>query len=468
MTDGLETVRQFIREHRLETMSVTVPDLHGIARGKKVPARRILESDASPMRMSNLMVMLDYAGMPHPPPENDHRWWPSWSEGYADTRMAVDPATVRIVPWQPGTGLLIGDLEHVDGRGMLGYLPRATLLRLTRRLAELGFESKASVEMEFMLFDETHRSVAEKGFRHLKPLWQTPQAYRLTTLGVHDELLSGMSAALSGFGLPVETWNVEAGPGQVEINLAPATALEAADQGFLFKHAVKELAASLGVYATFIAKLSPEGFGNGTHLNFSLWREGMNAFHSADSDTGMSAHMRHFVAGVVRTLPEFTLMYAPTVNAYRRFVPYYSTGMMLSWGYDNKSNAVRCVTESPELTRIEQRTAGGDVNPYLLLAACIAAGLYGMENELAPPPPITADAYADTSLGRVPATIDEALELFEQSEITNATLGEDFVRFYAHSRRIESRCFAQAMQAMEGAGATDVTDWELARYLEMV
>ena len=194
-------------------MSVTVPDLHGIARGKKVPARRVLESGASPMRMSNLMVMLDYAGIPHPPPENDDRWWPSWSEGYADTRMVVDAATARIVPWQPGTGLVVGDFEHVDGRGVLEYLPRATLKRLDRRLADLGFESRASIEMEFMLLDETHRTVAEKGLSESGACCgPTPQAYRLTTLGVHDELLSGMSRALEGFGLPVEAWNVEGGP----------------------------------------------------------------------------------------------------------------------------------------------------------------------------------------------------------------------------------------------------------------
>ena len=465
MTDGLGSLRQFIREHKLDAVSVTVPDLHGIARGKKVPARRILESDGAPMNMSNLMVMLDYAGIPHPPPEHDDRWWPSWSEGYADTRMVVDPSTARLVPWQPGTGLVVGDFEHVDGRGILEYLPRATLKRLVRRLDDLGLESRAAIEMEFMLFDETHNSVVEKGYRDLEPLWRTPQAYRLTTLGIHDELLSGMSRALEGFGLPVETWNVEGGPGQMEINLAPGPALEAADHGFLFKHAVKELAAGRDVYASFISKLAPDGFGNGTHLNFSLWRDGANAFHSAGSETGMSTLMRHFVAGVVRTLPEFTLMYAPTVNAYRRFVPYFSTGMMLTWGFDNKSNAIRCVTESPSLTRVEQRTAGGDVNPYLLLAACIAAGLHGIDSELEPPPPTCTDAYAEPSLGRVPASIDEAAALFEQSEVANTMLGEDFVRFYAHSRRIESQCFALAMEGIEDEG---VSDWELARYLEMV
>ena len=179
MSKELESVREFIRENDIDTIAVTVPDLHGIARGKKIPARRILESDGSPMRMSNLMVMLDYAGMPHPPPANDDRWWPSWNEGYADTRMVVDPATVRLVPWQERTGLLLGDFEHVDGRGELNYLPRATLRRLIGRLDEMGYQSKAAIEMELMLFNETAQTLAQKGYRDLDPLWSTPQALSL-------------------------------------------------------------------------------------------------------------------------------------------------------------------------------------------------------------------------------------------------------------------------------------------------
>ena len=192
-----------------------------------------------------------------------------------------------------------------------------------------------------------------------------------------------------------------------------------------------------------------------------------HAFHDPDAEDGMSTVMRQFVAGVVTTLREFTLMYAPTINAYRRFEPYFSNGMTQSWGYDNKSATVRCITESPSLTRLEQRTAGGDVNPYLVdigpawLPACT-----GIENELEAPAPILGDAYADETRGRVPTNIEEAVDLFEQSKITNKYLGEDFVRFFAHSRRVESACFHQVVAS--GAVPEEVTDWELARYFEMV
>ncbi len=466
LSDDLEEVRAFIDKHELDAIALAVPDLHGIARGKKIPARRILESDDSPMRLSNLMVMVDYAGIPHPPPENDDRWWPSWSEGYADTRMVIDPGTRRLVPWQERTGLLVGDLEHVDGRGDLEYLPRATLKRLVNRLQDMGFVSKSAIEMEFMLFNETSQSAQAKGFKNLDALWNTPQAYSLTPLDRHDAVIARIRNSMEAFGLPIETWSTEGGPGQLEMNLAPSEALASADRAFLFKHALKELAAAEDMLVTFIPKLSMEGFGNATQLNLSLWRDGANAFHDPDTDDNLSTLMKQFVAGIVTTLREFTLLYAPTINAYRRFVPYYSSGFMLSWGYDNKSNTVRCVTESPSLTRLEQRTAGGDANPYLMLAAALAAGLYGVDNELEAPPPVLGDAYSEPSLLRVPATLDEAIELFEQSEITNAYLGEDFVRFFAHSRRIESACFREAMEGV--ANSEEVTDWELARYFEIV
>jgi len=466
MKQNSNELTKLIEEHNLDTVSVVASDLHGVARGKKVPAKRLLESSSSPMRMSNLMAMLDYAGAPFPPPEGDERWWPSWSEGYTDTRAVIDPNSARLVPWQPGTGLVVCDFEHVDGRGELNYMPRATLKRLTQRLADMGYDTKAAIEMEFMLFDETDRSAAEKNYKDLTPLWPTPQAYCLTTLGRHDEVITGIRDQLAGFGLPIETWNVEAGPGQVEMNLPPSEALASADQGFLFKHALKEIAAQKGLYASFISKLSSAGFGNGTHLNFSLWKDGQNAFHSGDAENPQSETLRYFTGGLVKTLREFTLMYAPTVNAYRRFVPYYSTGMMVSWGYDNKSNTVRTVTESPSLCRVEQRTAGGDVNPYLLMAACIAAGLYGIENQIEPPAPTLGDAYADPNLQTVPTTLEEAIELFEQSEVTNQYLGEDFVRFYAHSCRQEALAFADATQGMPDT--SEVTGWELARYLEIV
>ena len=456
----------FIRDHSLEVMAVVTCDLNGVARGKKVPSRRLTADDTTPVRISNLMTMLDCGHMPIPPPaEDDGRWWPSWSEGYTDTRVRTDPDTARVVPWQRDTGLVIGDLERVDGGGELDFMPRPTLRRVLARLAGLGFDTRAACELEFMLFRESAQSAFDKGYRDLVPLWPSPQAYCLTTIGREEETIRRLRDHLEGFGVSVETWGAEAGAGQLEMNFRPRPALAAADEAFLFKHAVKEIAAELGLYATFIPKLAAMGFGNGSHLNLSLWKDDRNAFYRDDGNPPISRAMGQVLAGQVATLREFTLLYAPTAIAYRRFVPYFSPGIVACWGVDNKSVGIRAVTESATLARIEQRTAGADVNPYIQMAGCLAAALHGLENELDPPEPIAADAYADPTLPRVASSLDEAIALFEDSEVANEYLGEDFVRFYAHGRRAEARAFAEATSGEDRS--PDVTAWELARYFDM-
>ncbi len=469
-----QSLKEFINSNSLEVMSVVGSDMHGIARGKKVPVRRLIESESAPIRISNLMHMMDYASMPFPPPD-DGRWWPSWAEGYTDTRAVLDVSTARVVPWQRDTGLVLCDFERVDGAGPVAYLPRNMLKTVLGALDDHGFSTRCAVELEFMLFDETESSCVEKHFQDLTPLWSLPEAYSLTKLGKFEDIIRQFRDDLEGFGLPIETWNVEAGPGQVEMNMPPSDALTAADRGFLFKHAVKEVAATMDLTASFIPKLSLLGFGNGSHLNFSLWRDGANVFHDDSDVDRRSKLLRQFCSGIASTLREFTLLYAPTINSYRRFVPYYSTGMTASWGYDNKSVTVRTVNESASLTRLEQRTAGADVNPYIQVAACVAAGLHGIENELDVAPTL-GDAYADTTLDPVPATIVEALDLFEQSEVANSYLGEDFVRFHTQASRVEAEAFAASLEESGGQcgggddaeDGSEVTAWELARYFTVV
>lgn len=458
-------MRHVIEQKGLDVVSLITADLNGIARGKMIPARKLLEGDKSPIRLSSIVSMLDYGSMPFPPPAGDKRWWPSWAEGYSDTRGVIDESTFRLTPWLPGAGLAIVDFEHVDGRGLLKHMPRATLRRLVDRLRARGFETRAAAEVEFMLFAETETSAASKGYQNLSPLWPASRAYGADILARHDEKFRALRNGLEAFSIPVEALHVEAGPGQLEITVPPSDALSAADQCFLLKYAIKGIAAQQGLLASFVPKLTMAGFGNGNHLNFSLWKGGKNAFFDGGSEDKRSKLMKHFIGGIVSTLREFTLLYAPSVVAYRRFVPYYSPGMVVGWGYDNKSVAVRTVAENDVLTRIEQRTAGADVNPYVMMAACIAAGLYGIENEIAAPPPVLGDAYSDAGLLRVPTSIDEAIELFSQSRVANEYLGEDFVRFFAHGRRTEAERFRAATEGHDVS--SEVSDWERARYFEV-
>lgn len=454
----------FVRAHKLQTLALIGADLHGYARGKKVVVD-MSSDDALTVRLPSLFTTLDYANDLTAAPAGDDQWWPGWGEGFQDIRVVPDAATTRVVPWLEASGLALCEFEHANGSGALDFMPRALLKRLIKHARGLGFEIHAALEYEFTLFAESLNSAHAKNFCQLKPLWPSPQAYVMTTLGQYSQVIEPLRLQLQRFGLPIEGWNTEAGPGQMEINLGAQSALEAADTAFLFKYAVKELAARYGALASFMAQIESAGFGNGGHLNLSLWRDGENLFYADDGERHASKLMQQFIAGVVTSLPEFTLMYAPTPNSYRRFELHELSGMMVAAAQDNKTVAVRCVSETPELTRLEQRTGGADANPYLVLAAMLAAGLHGIEAQLPPVREFAGDAYVDNNLHTVPLDINAAIERFENGAVVKHYLGQDFVRFYAHTRRQEAALFA-------ASGANEVhqavSAWERQRYLAYV
>jgi len=451
-------------QNGVKSVSVLSSDLNGIPRGKVVPVEA-LKSNSSPIRLSNIISMLDFTSMPFMAPEGSREWWPSWSEGWSDIRAIVDPRTARRVPWKQSAGLLLCDFEHVKTGQPYEHLPRATLGRVLNRLSRHGYAAVAAQEIEFMLFRESADTILTKKGDELVPLWSRPHGFGFNALNQHDQFIATLIEQLTEFGLNVEGWSTEAGPSQMEINLAPMSGLDAADQAFLFKMAVREIAARNDLFASFIPKIAAMGFGNGNHLNLSLWKGDKNAFFDSKEDDHRSQLMRKFIAGVLATLREFTLLYAPTINSYRRFIPYFSPGNVVAWSHDNRSVAVRTTTESEKLTRIELRTAGADVNPYLLMAGVIAGGLYGIENQLECPPPVLGDAYGDKSLEHVPNGIEEAISLLENSVVAKEYLGVEFVRFFVQGRKAEVAAF-HAANAGEINGQERVTDWEVARYLE--
>ena len=454
----------WIDREGVEVVAVLGSDLHGIARGKKVPATR-LRTGGDVLRLPELVGFLDAAGYPIAPPAGDAHWWPSWAGGFPDVRAVIDESSARLVPWQEHAGLVVCDFAALDGSTRFDYLPRATLRRVVERAAALGFETRAACELEFVLFAETAETATAKEYRHLKTLWPTSQAYAMTTMGRFEPVIRALRDNLEGFGLGIESWGLEAGPGQVEMNLAGADALTVADQGFLLKHAVKEVATALGLCASFMARWASSALGNGDHVNLSLWRDGANAFFAPARGGRRTPLMDSFIAGVLATLDQFAAIYAPNVNAYRRFAPYQLSGMLAAWGEDNKTVAVRAVTESAARTRVECRSPGADASPHLVVAACLAGGLHGIEQGLVPPAPVRGDAYAQTGLARLPATLDEAITCFEHSAVAHEFFGADFVRLYAHSRRTECEAFAAATRGRNLGH--EVSDFELTRYFEM-
>lgn len=441
-----------IRSGSISTVIVGGSDLCGVFRAKRVPAERFASSSEPSVEFSEYMWAMDIDENALPRPDNFVGWWPSWATGFGDTVAVADLSSLRRVPWLERTAVALASFRFADGRPY-DVAPRNVLGRVIDRCEQLGLEPRFSPEYEFFIFRETEQTAEQKAFRNLEPLSTQAMAYGSLRAAIDTHIISQLTDALRVMRIPVEAWNPEGGPGQYELNLPHADAMEAADRGFLFKQGVKEICALNGLLATFMPKLTTGGFGSSLHVHQSLWRDGEPAFYDADDPHGMSPLMRQFVAGQLRTLAEFAPIWLPWTVSYKRPRPHLAAGTTVTWGGDNKTLSLRVVAYEAHHCRVEHRVPGADANVYLALAAMLAGGLHGIENELELPPPTTGDAYENKDLELLPCTLESALDLFEQSEVANAYLGEDFVRRYAAMRRWEVE------QARD-----EVTEWELRRY----
>jgi glutamine synthetase len=347
---------------------------------------------------------------------------------------------------------------HGQDRAPLPVSPRTVLGRVVERGRRMGFEPQCGLELEFYVLRESPESVLTRRPADLAPYQPRPSTYGVVMGSRVEPLARRIRDSALAYGLPVEACNPETGPGQFEITLRYSPALKAADDAFLFKTAVKELAGQEGLMATFMAKLRTDWPGNSCHVHVSLNDQGgMPVFFDLDAEQGISSTMRHFVGGILATMSELTAIMAPTVNSYRRFTPYSWAGTTATWGIDNRTTGLRAVCEGKTGTRIEHRQAGGDVNPYLAAAAVLAGGLHGIENELEPSDLTDADVYAleAGTVPTLPTRLSDATEKLANSRTAREWLGEDFVSHYVEMKREECEAHRRA-----------VTDWEIARYLE--
>jgi glutamine synthetase len=447
-----------LRDGGVRTVILGGADTHGIMRGKRVPIDRLQHLLEHGMAMCDVFWVIhidesDLVARPH----YHTGYFPSERDGYPDITAVPDVSTLRLVPWHEATALLLCDFHRQDG-GAIPISPRTVLRRVIERARELGLEPMCGIELEFYVLRETPGSVLTRRPAELEPLEERPSTYGVT-MGSRQEPLSRLirESALA-YGLPIEACNPETGPGQFEITLHYAPALKAADDAFLFRAAVKELAGQQGLMATFMAKPRSDWAGSSCHVHISLAGDrGQNAFFDADAEHGISPVMRHFVAGTLETMSELTAIMAPTINSYRRFTPYSWAGTTATWGLDNRSTGLRAVCESEASTRIEHRQAGGDVNPYLAAAAALAGGLHGIEKGIEAPKLSDGDIYAMApgEVPELPRSLPEATKLLQESQVARDWLGDDFVDHFVEMKRAE--CEAQM---------TAVTDWEIARYLE--
>ena len=456
---GTVEIVEDLRAQGVRTVIVCGVDTHGIMRGKRLPIDQFQRALDDGMALCDVfwVMHIDESDLVVRP-EGYQGYFPTERNGYPDIVAYPDLQTLRIVPWHPDTALVIADWHLPHHAGPVPLDPRAVLRRVVERARSMGFEPFSALELEFYLLRETPASVRHRHSADLIPLDEQPSTYGVVLGSRQEPIARVIRESMLAYGVPIEACNPETGPGQFEINLRYGPSIKAADDAFLFKSGVKELAAQHDLLATFMAKPNAEWAGNSCHIHVSLQTtQGSPAFYDAEQEHGMSAVMRSFAAGVLTMMPAFTALMAPNLNSYRRYRPYSWAGTTATWGIDNRSTGLRAICEGPAGTRLEQRQAGGDANPYLATAAVLAAGLYGIERGLEPPPLIDADVYAlpEGAVPGLPRSLAEAVQALQASDAARDWLGADVVDHYVLMK-----------QAEIAAQASAVTDWEIARYLD--
>lgn len=434
-------------------------DTHGVMRGKRVPIGQLSHVLEHGLPICDVfwVMHVDESDLVTRP-DNYTGYFPTETQGYPDIHAVPELDSVRVVPWHPATALFVCDWELPEGRGAVPISPRGVLRRIVDRAHDLGYEPMSALELEFYLLREEPGTAHHKRADELVPLHGVPSTYGVVMGSLQEDIGSIVRTKMIEYGLPVEACNPETGPGQFEITLRYGPSLASTDDAFLFKSAVKELAAQHDLLATFMAKPTTSWAGNSCHVHMSLRDDqDRGVFFDADDPDQFSDTMRYFAGGVLSTMREFTALMAPTPNSYRRFVPYSWAGTTATWGVDNRSVGLRAIREGDHGTRLEHRQPGGDANPYLATAAALAGGLHGLLNKIDPGDLNQGDVYSqpEEQLTMLPTDLTEAVDLLEGSRTAREWFGDDFVDHYVHMKRAEVK-----------AQSIAVTDWEVARYLE--
>jgi glutamine synthetase len=443
----LEELRVLVEECRVDTVLVALTDMQGRLQGKRCAARYFLDEvvkNAAEACNYLLAVDVDMNTV-------DGYAMSSWERGYGDFVLRPDITTLRLVPWHDATALVLCDVQWADGN-LVTASPRQVLRRQLDRLAERGLTAQVGTELEFIVFTDSFDVAWRKGYRELEPANRYNVDYSMLGTGRIEPLLRAIRNGMTGAGMIVESAKGECNLGQHEIAFRYADALTTCDNHSIYKTGAKEIADQAGMSLTFMAKYDQRE-GNSCHIHISLRGDDGKPALSGDGPHGFSPLMEHFLAGQLACLREFTSLFAPNVNSYKRFVPGSFAPTVVAWGLDNRTCALRVVGHGPSL-RVENRVPGGDVNPYLAVAALVAAGLHGIEHELALPAQFVGNAYGSDA-PRVPSSLRDAAPLLAESSIALEAFGADVVEHYCNAARVELAAFDSA-----------VTDWERQRGFE--
>lgn len=449
-----EEVIEIIKENEFSKIKVAVADIDGVLRGKFIHKEKFFQAVESSLGFCDVIFGWDANDEAY-----DNATVTGWHTGYPDAQLRIDLTTYRTIPWENNIPFFLGDFS-AEGGAIQAVCPRTLLKRIQQECIDLGYVPHFTQEFEWFNFKEDPTQLHEKGFQNLQALTPGMFGYSILRPSMNTAYFNDLFDLLEKFRVPLEGLHTETGPGVYEACTHPNTILEAADQATLFKTAVKEIAYRHGIVACFMAKWNMNLPGCSGHIHQSLWSpdKTRNLFVDKQDKHKMSILMKSYLAGQLKCLPYIMPMLAPTVNSYKRLVEGAWAPTTVTWGMDNRTTAIRALNVTPKLTRLENRVAGADTNPYLAMSACLAAGLYGIKHNLKLDIDATSgNGYQDNKNGRLASNLLEAAQLMKNSDLPKELFGEAFVDHFTRTREWEWRQFSK-----------HVTDWELKQYFEII
>ncbi len=449
----LGQLKELVEAGEIDTVVVAFPDMQGRLMGKRVAGRFFLDSVVEETHGCDYLLTVDMEMEPVPGYEAA-----SWDLGYGDFVIKPDMNTLRRIPWLEGTALVIADVLDHHSHEDLPHSPRGILRKQLARLAEKGWSAMMASELEFYVIDESYEAAREKDYKNLRHAGWYIEDYHIFQTTKEEGLIRAIRNGMENAGIPVEASKGEWGPGQEEINVRYAEALEMADRHTIYKNGAKEIAFLQGKAITFMAKLAYDLAGSSCHIHSSLWdaAAGRPLFADEDDPQGMSKLFRHYLAGLLECTPALTYFLAPFINSYKRFQSGSFAPTKAAWSFDNRTAGYRILGPGAG-TRVECRIAGADCNPYLAFSGLLAAGLHGIENELELAPAFEGNMYEAEEVAAVPKTLREALQALDDSAVIRAAFGDKVVEHYLHAGRWEQAEYDRR-----------VTDWEVIRNFERV
>ncbi len=449
-----EEVIRSLKERSCGKVKLAIVDIDGVLRGKVVSLDKFSSLLEGGMGFCAVVFGWDMEDKSY-----DNVSVTGWHTGYPDFKARVDLSTQRNIPWENDLPFFLADF-HGDTDGGALVCPRSLLRTIRQKSLNMGFSPLFSQEFEWFNFEVSPDGFAGNQPADAKPMTPGMFGYSHLRASLKSAFFNDLFDLCHRFGIPLEGLHTETGPGVYEAAIQYGELLAAADRAVLFKTSVKEIAYKHGLMATFMAKWTEDLPGNGGHVHQSLWDTGLdtNLFYDAGDPWNMSPLMRQYIAGQLHCLPFMLPMFAPTINSYKRLVEGAWAPTTLTWARDNRTTALRVLSGGKASTRLETRVIGSDVNPYLAMAACLAAGLYGIEHQLELEQPATVgNGYEDYANGIIPTSLQEATAAMKNSDLAATLFGSDFVQHFCKTREWECREFA-----------SKVTDWERKRYFEII